>query len=315
MTVPAAAQRNPSRPRAGAATAEESKDLGEARSRFRRAVELYDEANYESALLEFQRAYELAPHPRLFYNIGKVADKLRDYPAAYEAFTKYLEQNPDDISAERREEVVEAIRRLEGRTALLTIQVNVPGAEITLDDARVFTAPLDTPIRVNSGRHTIRVTASGYSSSFLPFEVVGKDHQTYQVTLDRIEAPTVPVVSLAQLDKPSRPLPWLWYGVTGGLATATVITGLIANSKAQQYDDLQRDQNTREAADLDSAFNKLRMWTITTDVLLGGTLVAAGIATYKTIVPPSKATTEKTVAALSWSGGNDVQILVTGLIP
>jgi hypothetical protein len=243
-----------------------------------------------------------------------VADKLRDYPSAYEAFTKYIEQNPDDISPERRAEVVEYIRRLEARTALLTIHVNVPGAKISLDDARVFTAPIDTPVRVNSGRHTIRVTASGYSSSFLPFEVVGKDQQTFRVTLEPVEGPTVPVVSLSQLDKPSRPLPWLWYGVTGGLATATVITGLIANSKAQQYDDLRSDPNTREAADLDTAFNNLRMWTITTDVLLGGTLVAAGFATYKTLVPPSKATPEKTVAALSWSGGNNVRILVTGPI-
>jgi hypothetical protein len=77
---------------------------------------------------------------------------------------------------------------------------------------------------------------------------------------------------------------------------------------------LQADPSTSDPSKLDDEFDNVRMWSITTDILLGGTVVAAGVAAYKTLAP-SEAPREKTVAALSWSGGNNVQVLVSGPLP
>src|SRR5262245_61950348 len=46
--------------------------LAEAKQRFDRGYELYEEGEYPLALIEFNRAYELVPNYKVLYNIGQV---------------------------------------------------------------------------------------------------------------------------------------------------------------------------------------------------------------------------------------------------
>src|SRR5690606_16554980 len=55
-------------------------NMREARTRYDRGTKLYHDGAYEQALIEFERAYELAPAYRILYNIGQAAMLLRDYP-------------------------------------------------------------------------------------------------------------------------------------------------------------------------------------------------------------------------------------------
>ena len=64
----------------------------EAQQRFLRALELYDEGNLDAARTELARAYDIAPHFKLLYNMGQIAFELHDYPAALAAFEKYLSE-------------------------------------------------------------------------------------------------------------------------------------------------------------------------------------------------------------------------------
>src|SRR5664279_276256 len=46
---------------------------------FRQGVELYREANFEAALVEFRKAYQLSPSYKVLYNIAQSYFELHDY--------------------------------------------------------------------------------------------------------------------------------------------------------------------------------------------------------------------------------------------
>ena len=60
--------------------------LDEARAHFNRGVKFYKDADYRSALVEFQEAYRVAPNARLMFNIGQTYDELQDFAGAVKAF-------------------------------------------------------------------------------------------------------------------------------------------------------------------------------------------------------------------------------------
>ncbi len=85
---------------------EASPDLiAEARKHFRLGLQLYNEGNGRAALIEMRRAYEIAPSPRLLYNIGQAASDAKDYAAAFDAMSLYLERGGTDLNEQRREQV------------------------------------------------------------------------------------------------------------------------------------------------------------------------------------------------------------------
>jgi Tfp pilus assembly protein PilF len=67
-------------PAAGAQPAhgDESK-RDEARQRYQRGLQLFNEGNYEAARVEFERAYQLSPSYKILYNIGLCYEQLGDY--------------------------------------------------------------------------------------------------------------------------------------------------------------------------------------------------------------------------------------------
>ena len=71
----------------------------------------YEAGRYREALEDFERAYALAGHSELLYNIALAHDRLREDEAALAAFTEYLVRIPEE--GQRRAEVESRIAVLE----------------------------------------------------------------------------------------------------------------------------------------------------------------------------------------------------------
>lgn len=82
-----------------------------ARSLFQAGAVAYAEGRYDDALACFERAYDLAGHPELLYNIALAQDRLRHDADALESFRAFLAQAPAD--APHRAEVASRIAVLE----------------------------------------------------------------------------------------------------------------------------------------------------------------------------------------------------------
>lgn len=250
----------------------------EAKSHYRRARELYDENNFRGALVEMQRAYDLSGNAALLFDLGQIQYQLQDYPSALSSFTRYLASNKGDIQPARIAEVQKDIERLKGRIGSLRITSNKRGAQILVDDVVVGTAPLAEPVLVGAGRHKIVATADGQTTPPKVVDVAGAEAIEVSLALaDEAAAPRPPHASAEPHPSEKRgagATVWVPWAITGGLAVATAVTGVLALSKSSELSsDLGTPGATR--AQIDDARSATRTMALVSDVLLG-TTVAAG---------------------------------------
>ena len=85
-----------------------------AKGLFQAGAAAFDAGQFEEALQHFQEAYARSPRPKLLYNIGQAADRLRKDDIALDAFRRYLAEVPDDPS---RDQIAARVRVLEQAVA------------------------------------------------------------------------------------------------------------------------------------------------------------------------------------------------------
>ncbi len=270
----------------------------EARNRYKKGLELYEEGAFDAALIELQRAYDLSPSYKILYNVALVYLQLNDFAGSLRNFKKYLDDGGKKIDQKRRAEVEKEIGKLQSRVATVELSVNVEGAEVSIDDLDVGETPLDQPLIVNAGKRKISLQKSGYARLTKVIVVAGGDKKKLALTLESGSSGAAPPSSGkpdatgpsalgkpgpardTKDDGPKRPVPWLWWGVTGGLAAGTAVAGVLTLG-AQKDLDAKKDAPSTKG-ELDDAASKTRTLAIVTDVLLVGSVAAGGYATYLT---------------------------------
>jgi tetratricopeptide (TPR) repeat protein len=165
---------------------------------FRRGVELFQEGAYRAAIVEFNRAYDIAPNFRLRYNIAQTQIQLLNYLGAVQSYEAYLSEGGAEVPAERREEVETALHALRERIGRISIGVSAPNAEIFVDEVKVGVSPLDTTVPVNVGQHRVHArTADGAEGSKV-LEVAGGDLLEVKLELKKAPAQAVKTVVVAR---------------------------------------------------------------------------------------------------------------------
>lgn len=132
----------------------------DARARFDRAVQLFNQGNNSTALAEFMRAQELQPHPVILLNIGLVHAVMGNPVAARDAFDRLLAQ-PHGLTDKHL--TLARARRAEQAAAIaeLDVTTNVADARIEIDNLPVSWVQ-GHPLPVAAGEHIIAAFASGY---------------------------------------------------------------------------------------------------------------------------------------------------------
>jgi hypothetical protein len=164
----------------------------EARARYERGLQLYNEGASEGALVEFERAYQLAPTYRLLYNIALIRLQLNDYAQALKAFQEYLAEGGTEIASVRRSEVERQLSVLRSKVGRVELVSAARGADVLVDDVVVGRAPLAEALVLNPGRRRITIARGGLSSTAV-VTVAGQDHVKVEMSLDSPRpAPTTP---------------------------------------------------------------------------------------------------------------------------
>jgi hypothetical protein len=261
----------------------------EAQRHFRRGKDLYEDSDFQGALMEFRRAYDLAPSFRLLYNIAQMYYQLQDYPSALRYFGRYLQDGGAEVPAERRDEVQKEIERLRPRIASVFIETNRIQAELSVDDVPVGKSPLPDKVLVSAGRRKISAALPGRLPVGKVVEVAGQE--TVHVSLEFPEEPApgaeksaaaaVAPVEVVGSAPRSRSV-WLPWTITGALGAGALTTGLLANKASHDMQD-QRATYGATRQQLDAAvLNEKRLGWVS-DGLSGATLVAAGVSLYLTL--------------------------------
>ncbi len=151
-------------PAAHGQTKGEEEAKKEAKQRFAKGVEFFNDEEYAAALAEFHWAYEVAPHYTVLYNIARCYSRMGTHLKAIDYFEKYLEEGGDKVPGSRKKEVLEELEKLKKIIAYLDVDAGVKGASVTVDGKLQGTHPLGETIRVEPGPHTVAVEAEGFQA-------------------------------------------------------------------------------------------------------------------------------------------------------
>jgi hypothetical protein len=167
--------------RAGAQTADAK---AAARAQFEKGVAAFDDRRYAEAADAFEAAYRLSPAFVVLYNIGQVDVVLGRSVEAVDAFDRYLKQGASAVPADRRREVEGEIEKQTARIGSIAVRTFPDGAELRVDGALVGRTPLQKPVRVTAGRHTVAATLKGRTPEVRDVEVGGRAEIALELTLE-----------------------------------------------------------------------------------------------------------------------------------
>jgi hypothetical protein len=237
---------------------------------------------------------QLDPSPGTLLNLGNCYEPQGDLLKALEVFERALadaQKTPDRKKrAAWSDAARERIASLGKRIPELTIEAAEPGVTVQLN-GKPFTA-LGQPQPQNPGRHHVEVSAPGKRTFTTSFELLDGQPLTLRLPpLEEVESAPQPIAPAPALASP--PVhevedqrrfgvwPWIAGGTGAALLGTSLVTGLMASSKASRLED---ECPTRIDCDpaLEGVRNSAQTLGITTDVLwITGTLaVATGVTLF-----------------------------------
>jgi hypothetical protein len=284
----------------------------EARAHFGAGVNLLkdpDGPRYEEAYREFRVAYAASPSFKILGNLGLCAMKLERDEEAIAAYEKYLAEGKGQLDPATMQQVQTDLQTLKAGVAWITVSSTPPGAQIIdvrlpVRGDRITNAygPVSAPLKIgiHQGTHEITARLAGYPDAVWEFDTTGARALAphvfeFKAPVQAGPAPMQPAPAPTPADEPharpvmtlERPVPtsvWIGAAVTGALAVGTVVTGLVATSK---HSDFEAANDGRDPDAASSLKDSGQTMNLVADVMLGGTLVAAGVTTFFFVTRPS----------------------------
>jgi hypothetical protein len=295
----------PEPPDASEAAAPSSDAVKEAEAHFRRGVDLYKDNDSGGALVEFKRAYQLAPNYRVLFNLGQTYFQLQRYADALRTLQAFVAQGGAQIAADRRAAVEADVRQLENRVGQVEIRTNVDGAQLLVDDEAAGVAPLAQAVAVSVGHRKIAAMKPGLPTQERYVDVAAGDHVgvvlDFPATPPALAGTPTPTPTLAPASAsasapapasaPARTGTWIAWGVTGAFGAATVVTGVLALAAKSDLS-TQLDTFPGNPGAIDSARTRTKTFGVASDALLGATVLAGGVAVYVTLAGSSRTPAE-----------------------
>src|SRR5215472_12710899 len=142
-----------------------------ARKAWDAAKQLAGANDYKGALVEFQRAYDLSQNPRVLYNVGIVEKLLTHYARAVGAWEKELSEGVGKLTPAEIAELKNAIAIVQQFVTTIDVTATEPGATLYIDDYAVGKTPFTSPVRIDVGKHTLKLTKEGFADAVQQVEV------------------------------------------------------------------------------------------------------------------------------------------------
>lgn len=162
-------------------------EQAEADRHFRNGVTLYKEDKFAEALAEFERAYEIAPHPLVLYNIAGCHRELSNYAESVKYSQRFLEEGKGIVSKSRLATAQTELEAVLARIARVTVTVEgAEGSELLVDGVSIGTFPLDMPLILPPGEHRLLVRAEGYRDAERTMRLASGDELDVALTLAKL---------------------------------------------------------------------------------------------------------------------------------
>lgn len=117
---------------------------------------LLDQSKPAEALAKFERAYALYASPTLLLNMGTALRALGRHAEAANAYARWIQAR---TNPQQRAEVEEILQELDAQVGVVTLDIDVSGADVTVDGSSV--EPAGKELRLEPGSHAIVASKGG----------------------------------------------------------------------------------------------------------------------------------------------------------
>lgn len=164
----------------------QSAEQKEADKFFKSGVALYKEGKYSEALAEFERAYEIAPHPLVLYNIAACHRELSHYAEAVKFYNQFLAEGKGKVPAARLTTAQTELDGILARIARVTVTFSPnDGATLSVDGQQLGTL-LEMPLILPPGEHKFVASAPGRKDVERTVRVASGDELTIELSLPEL---------------------------------------------------------------------------------------------------------------------------------
>ncbi|MGH7298685.1 MAG: PEGA domain-containing protein [Polyangiaceae bacterium] len=180
-----AAQPVLAQPRGGAGAADVRSQLPEgARKAWDAARQLAEAKDYKGALVELHQAYDLSQNPRVLYNIGALEKLLTHYARAVDAWDRELKEGTGKLGPGEVAELKSSISIVQQFVTTIDVTSNEADATLWIDDYSVGKTPFSGPVRIDVGRHTLKLSKEGFVDAVQQVSVASGQRTPVQFTLE-----------------------------------------------------------------------------------------------------------------------------------
>ncbi|MFO0759840.1 MAG: tetratricopeptide repeat protein [Byssovorax sp.] len=152
------------------------------RQHMENGIKLYQDRNYDAAIVEFRAAYDLRQKASPLINLALAYKAEFKYPKAIDALKQALDRHADTMSADDQKAAESEIRDMEALLAFVQVKVVPREATLLVDGEEQPPGTADRPIRLGPGTHKIGARAEGYAEQEQPVTVASGE-QAQPITL------------------------------------------------------------------------------------------------------------------------------------
>jgi hypothetical protein len=158
---------------------------GQAAQAYQSGRDLFRHQDYQSAAIEFRRAFRLSKDPRLLWNIAACENKAHRYAEAYEVLQRYTESSDSRIDSGQKERAQKIMSSIRQWVIMVKLVIQPAGASVVVDGQPRGQSPLKRALLLNIGTHTIVVNKQGFKAKSLALQAEGGDSLVRRFVLQK----------------------------------------------------------------------------------------------------------------------------------
>ena len=153
---------------------------------------LFEAGKYDQAYVAFVAAWALKKHPQIAANLADCEMKLGKYRDAAEHFAFVVRDPSNEAKPDLKRTAQQRLTEAQAKVGTLTLSGSPTGAEVLLDGKAVGTAPLDGPIFVEPGHHTIEALRAGAAGARATVDVGAGEARDVVLAEETAQPPPTP---------------------------------------------------------------------------------------------------------------------------
>ncbi len=209
----------------------------EARALFKDGVQAQREGDFKGAYEALRKSYNLRRSFDTAANLGIVEFRLERYTDSAMHLGYWLRNYPTSEDPERYARMKEMFQQVRPHVGGVRIEVDVPGANVFIDDEPVGAAPIDYELFVNPGEHEVRADFQGKTTS-KAFEVDKGGTTDVELRLnekssesgaepDESQSPSAAISESEESHRRGAQRNWVPAYILGGVTVAALGTSLV----------------------------------------------------------------------------------------